>query len=432
MRIVRNRSSLRHWLFLCGLLLLCATSACRSGMGLRESGPLSIARGSNQPQETPASPGAAATPDAQPRIAENSDREAATAVAKVSFTPPALPSSATRGAHGVVGDCPPAFEHGEEIAYPNPWQPPGLAGPWPYDEYIYDGGDRDSPADVWRDWSVHGLDTEDTVIHYDTRQGKTVVRPSNRVPIYAPRFAAVRKVTGPRQQQIAEGLAAVDRPIRMESQEHRVAPGTAVQPVQPVRQHGIRSTVNLIEHSRGVTMDDVRTLRGFEDTLRPYEDLGIIRRGKIDNVDQPRLAKANRAAMAWSSDQMVQVVFDGKIANQMTGNSVPQETMLYELPEGKDRVRIVKIASKSEAQPGEEIEFTIRFDNLGDQRIGNVTIIDSLTTRLEYVADSAECSLKSSFMTQENEGESLVLRWEITDPIKVGEGGIIRFKCRVR
>jgi uncharacterized repeat protein (TIGR01451 family) len=409
-------------------------------MGLREGGPLAIARRAKPALTTTRSPESSTTVGDDSQIADNSDRVSAEAViaasdggvvTNVAFTSPALPDSATRGARGTVGDCPPDLEGGE-IVYPNPWQPPGLAGPWPYDEYIYDGGDRDLPADVWRDWSVHGLDMEDTVIHYDTRQGKTVVRPSNRVPIYAPRFAAVRKVTGPRQQQIAEGLAAVDRPIRMESQEQRLTASTAVQPVQPVRQHGIRSTVNLIERSRGVTMDTVRTLQGLEDTLRPYEDLAIIRRGKIDSVDQLRLAQASRAAIAWSSDQMVQVVFDGKPASQMTGSSVPQETMLYELPEGKDCVRIVKIASKSEAQPGEEIEFTIRFDNLGEQRIGNVTIIDSLTTRLEYVADSAECSLKSSFMTQENEGESLVLRWEITDPIKVGEGGIIRFKCRLR
>ena len=29
-------------------------------------------------------------------------------------------------------------------------------------------------------------------------------------------------------------------------------------------------------------------------------------------------------------------------------------------------------------------------------------------------------------------GESLILRWEITDPMKVGDVGVVRFKCRGR
>ena len=64
--------------------------------------------------------------------------------------------------------------------------------------------------------------------------------------------------------------------------------------------------------------------------------------------------------------------------------------------------------------------------------IGDVTIIDNLTTRLEYVPDTAQCSIPAAFSTQVNEGDSLVLRWEITDPLEPGEGGVIRFDCRVR
>ena len=84
------------------------------------------------------------------------------------------------------------------------------------------------------------------------------------------------------------------------------------------------------------------------------------------------------------------------------------------------------------ARTGEIVDFTIRFDNVGDQPLGNITVVDNLTTRLEYVVDSANCSVQANFLTQENDGESLVLRWEITDPLEVGQGGIIRFKCRVR
>ena len=63
----------------------------------------------------------------------------------------------------------------------------------PPDEYICDGGDDGLPVGVRADWRVDGLEQEDTVAHYDTLDGRVVVQPSNRVCIYAPRFAAVRR-----------------------------------------------------------------------------------------------------------------------------------------------------------------------------------------------------------------------------------------------
>ena len=90
------------------------------------------------------------------------------------------------------------------------------------------------------------------------------------------------------------------------------------------------------------------------------------------------------------------------------------------------------MASTPFAQPGDEVDFTIRFDNIGNQPIGNVTILDSLSTRLEYVPDSAQCSVDAQFSTQPNEGDSVVVRCEVTKPLEPGKGGILRFRCRVR
>ena len=74
-----------------------------------------------------------------------------------------------------------------------------------------------------------------------------------------------------------------------------------------------------------------------------------------------------------------------------------------------------------------------QFDNVGEQKIGNVTIIDHLMPRLEYVPDSAQSTLNAAFNAQEQiPGESVVLRWEIRDELKVNEGGVIRFQARVR
>jgi uncharacterized repeat protein (TIGR01451 family) len=90
------------------------------------------------------------------------------------------------------------------------------------------------------------------------------------------------------------------------------------------------------------------------------------------------------------------------------------------------------LASCGHALPGEEVEFTLRFDNVGEQVIGNVTIVDNLSTRLEYIPESAKSSVDANFVTEPNKSGSTILRWEIKDPVEPGEGGILRFRVKVR
>ena len=63
------------------------------------------------------------------------------------------------------------------------------------DEYLCDGGDRDDPVH-FDDYNMQGLETEDTVVQYQDDTGKARIRPTNRVCIYAPRFAAVSVISG--------------------------------------------------------------------------------------------------------------------------------------------------------------------------------------------------------------------------------------------
>ncbi len=71
---------------------------------------------------------------------------------------------------------------------------------------------------------------------------------------------------------------------------------------------------------------------------------------------------------------------------------------------------------------------TLRFDNLGNRPLGNITILDNLTTRLELVPGSAQCSVPAAFVVEPNDGGSDILRFEITDPIYeyIHGGGVIR------
>mgnify|MGYP006915173543 CR=1 FL=1 len=44
-----------------------------------------------------------------------------------------------------------------------PWAPPGMELPWPHDEYLHDGGDRNVQVTVTANDTVNGLELEDTV-----------------------------------------------------------------------------------------------------------------------------------------------------------------------------------------------------------------------------------------------------------------------------
>jgi len=358
-------------------------------------------------------------------------------VQQAAYHPPALPPNAWTGAPAASSTgqvCLPTDVTVDPSLLPQAgaWRPPGIGGVWPADEYLFDGGDHPPEVEVMRDWSVLGLDQEDTIAHYDTLSGRTEVEAANRVPIYAPRFASVRQVSGIVINQKRDRPAGIELPVALNLHEERNGATTVHQPIQAERYLGVDATQDFRENVRSAGLTGDVLLARLIGRFKAHEDFQIIRNGVFDNSEKARLATSLAAAHAWSADQAAQVTIDRVLASLAVGSSRAQSVYEYELPEGKPRLRIVKVASREQAQPGDEIEFTLRFDNVGDELIGNVTIVDNLTTRLEYVPDSAECSRNARFVTQENDGESLVLRWEIIDPLAVGEGGIIRFRCRVR
>ncbi len=313
-----------------------------------------------------------------------------------------------------------------------PWRPPGLPAPWPEDEYICDGGDAGFPAGVTRDWEIHGLEAEDTIAHYDTLDGKTIVEPSNRVCIYAPRFGSVRAVRSLVAHEMAQQAGDVYAPVKLTQHDDRTPSRTAKQHYQPIGHLASRPAVIARSRQGDGVLSEAVGPRGFSDAMKPYENLAIIREGVVEMSEMAWLALAVEAANTWTHNQAVQVILDHQAATAVVSSDKLHLLFTVKSPTPQPRLRIVKVASKAQAAPGEEIDFTLRFDNVGNQPIGNVTIIDNLSPRLEYVPQSAQCSREAQFSTQPNEGDSLVLRWELTDPLRPGEGGIIRFRCRLR
>jgi len=340
--------------------------------------------------------------------------------ARPRFTPPARP-----------GQAPPTTCGTCLAMARNQWIPPGLSPPWPQDEYLCDGGDKIPAVRVNKDWSVAGLGLEDTVVHYDTLDGQTRVEPTNRVCVYAPRFAAVRKVYGLLEHESHQLAAGVELPTGVRGTGDARTATTAVQPLQPELDRGTLTASAFRDRLHAPILENRESITAVQGALLPYENFTLIRDGQIDNSEKARLAQRTAAAAVWSRNKAVQILIDNIAARVDAGSNAPSSVHVYKM-HGKSRLRVCKVASRQDARPGEIVEFTLRFDNVGDQLIGNVTVMDNLTTRLEYVAGSQTCSVQANFTSATNQGDSLTLRWEITEPLKVAQGGVIRFKCRVR
>jgi uncharacterized repeat protein (TIGR01451 family) len=332
---------------------------------------------------------------------------------------------------------PPGWEPPTAIGPPlprmvhGPWAPPGIAVPWPEQEFLRDGGDKETRVIVREDWRVDGLDLEDTVAHYDTLDGRTLVEPSNEVCLYAPRFAAVRRVDNVFEGEQLATAGGHTQPIALVGHEEKQFAATNMQPLQPVGDRATRRANIAKQRDLGVPVFTVLVPVPLQDRLKPHENFTLFRTGQMVASEKALLAKVAQAAIVWESKQAVQIILDGKRAQADVQVQSIEVTYRVDEP-GNPKLRLCKTASATSALPGEDVDFTLWFDNVGGQEIGNVTIIDNLTTRLEYVPESAQSSVKASFSIAPNEGDSLTLRWEIAQPLKPGDGGLVRFKCRVR
>jgi uncharacterized repeat protein (TIGR01451 family) len=307
-------------------------------------------------------------------------------------------------------------------------QPNCFAGPG--DEYLCDGGDGAYSTGVMRDGSLSGFHQEDTVATYTGCEGKTIVAPSSRVCIYAPRFASVRQVVypmGANQRTFVDavgdlfGAAQADRTQVATTSLQNLALKGQVLPLPPGLYKG-RQQAGAAE--RLLAVAEIRGLVG------PYVNLQLMHLGEVVMSEGPVIAKHSIAAVTWTGDQEVQVTISGQGASAVF--SPKQPGLLYHVNEGCPRLRLVKCASTDTALPGDEVEFTLRFDNVGDSVLEDLVIVDNLTTRLEYVDGSAKSSRDADFTTSRNDAGSLVLRWKLDGKLEAGQGGVLTFKCKVR
>lgn len=298
-------------------------------------------------------------------------------------------------------------------------------------EYIFDGGDREPSAVVREDWSAVGIDPSDTVIYYETLGGQVCVQPSNRVPIYAPRFGAVRQVTGAILAARAVGTERILAPVSPADFRETDLAGNVSLPLAPKGEQQVGMLDAFQENRLGAPIAQVLPPMRMSEAQKAFENVTFFTTGLMLDHEIPVLGRVLANARTWYNPESVAVEIGGEQAALVVDAKRAQDVHVYEMPD-KCAMRICKAASHSLANSGDIVRFTIRFDNVGPKPLGNAVVLDSLVARLEYVEGSQQCSVEAKFSADVNDVGSQTLRWEIEQPIQPHHGGVISFDCLVR
>lgn len=301
------------------------------------------------------------------------------------------------------------------------------------DEYLCDGGDREIPVHYYED-TRQGLDTEDTVAEFTDHKGKERTSKSNKVCVYAPRFASVRSVSLPHEEGTVVEVAKAENTAGGNEFHTRLSP-TLRNKNAAVAGVRMRSRASGLDNE---VVQDVRIQRQrphmHDKVLNLFQDLVFIQSGTLEQGDMARLGLGIKSAQFWSKEQYPVIQAKAIKANigqsEITASAI---TVVDDLKSDKPgNLRIVKVADKETAEVGEIVTFTIRYDNLGPNEVTSVRIVDNLTPRLEYVEDSATSDRAGKLVVQDNGEGSLVLIWEFDDNLPANTGGVVTFQALVR
>lgn len=354
----------------------------------------------------------------------------------------------TEQATATTPECPPPFTINQcppeprwAAPCPNPLAP-GMVGcqcestllleKFP-DEYLCDGGDRALPVH-YDNYNRLGLDTEDTVAEFTDHRGKNRVKASNRVCVYAPRFATVRTVSRPHEDSHLNRVADVDHSAGTDAMHTRLKASLHIKQEMTGRV-AVRSRASGLESEQlQGDLSQTKRLVVHDKLINVYQDLNFVQFGSAEHSDAARLNFGIQAGLVWSREEYP--VIAAKTDSAMEGVYEAHAATIVGIDDKKSdepgELRIVKLADKNTALPGDVIEFTLRYDNLGPNAVHHVRIVDNLTPRLMYVDDSATSDREGRLVVQDNGEGSLVLVWELTDPLQPKAGGVVTFKAKVR
>ena len=300
------------------------------------------------------------------------------------------------------------------------------------DEYLFDGGDRENPVH-YDDYHRLGLDTEDTIVEYQTHKGKHEVKKSNRVAVYAPRFAAIRSASSPLSGTSVDTLATTEDSVHGVGLEARTV---ITQNKQREQLEGIRmrSRASGVEtESQQGSVGQTAYISGHTKLSNLFQDTGTETTGQFEQSDEARIAYQVQAAAIWSRTQFPVIAIRERSAHESKRAVKPEEYIgVEDKRKTEGNLRLIKLADKKNAEPGDIITFTIKYENVGDFDVDGIKVVDNLTPRLEYIQDSATSDRKGRLVVEDNNEGSLILTFEVDETVKGHQGGVVTFKARVR
>jgi len=311
--------------------------------------------------------------------------------------------------------------------------PPMMPPPWLYDpqEFLCNGEDQDPNAVLTQDDRIIGLQPMDTVSHYTTQDGDIEFTASNRVCLYSPRFGNVRRITGALQGEGAIAVAGTIRPVGPQGIVDDL-PGLVMTDSVEVDQAEITHRIDSMrDRNRGVRIQSIEQPLLAANVL---DVLAGIQNVSISQIDESLLAMLQRHAVAaniWTLQETVEVEIQDLAPPVLTRDQKVDALVVYEFPDA-GRLNLIKIADKQHAAIGDTVTFALRLQNVGDSAVSGVVVADSLTTRLEYIADSQTASVDAEFETKLNSAISSQLIWRLKEELAVGDSVTFEFQCRVR
>jgi len=310
-------------------------------------------------------------------------------------------------------------------------EPP--APPWELfpDEYLLDGGDRNFPV---HETASHreGLDTEDAVAEFVDQAGKHHILPTNRVAIYSPRFGIVATQLGLEAGVNVARLASAVDLARGEGLRNRTSTVNQAQRMPAVsvrvrtRASGMDTQTRQLGIHQQIILGENRELAGS------VEDVQNLVAPQMRSAQLAKIARERQAAFAWTRSEFPVIAASLAGVQQVEAKFSVNELVGVEDRRKPGRLEIVKLADRQTALPGEFVNFRIEYENIGDRELTEVRIIDNLTPRLEYVADTASSSRAAVLDIADNGEGSVIVTWSLKEPLKGKTKGVVTFKARVR
>lgn len=258
------------------------------------------------------------------------------------------------------------------------------------------------------------------------------VLPTNRVCIYAPRFAEVRVTNGTSEAVEIHGLNLNELTVKASQAEKldRIKKFTLNQSPELARERsraqGTRGKVFAGEGS------DVQGAMGYGNIQQPSTGSQQQSAETARVRAKPALMKekVHLVGIKTAESTVVSALTQG--AGQTVMSWQPNEMTGVETPPNRPGLAVVKRVSANEAEPGDSVTYVITYRNMGNTPIRSVSIVDSLLPRLEYVAGSAKGPKGAAFTADENRAGAMELKWTLPGAIPPGGSGYVSFQAVVR